>query len=67
MIYLDDILIIIETDVLDYAFAAILFIVNKENEVHSVAFHFHTFTIVELNYNMYDKELLAIFKAFKIW
>ena len=56
-----------ETDVLDYALAAILSIVNKENEVHPVAFYSHTFTIVELNYNIYDKELLAIFEAFNIW
>jgi len=59
--------LIVETDALDYALAAILSIVNKENEVHPVAFHFHTFTIVELNYDMHDKELLAIFEAFKIW
>jgi len=55
-----------ETDVLDYDLAAILSIVNKENEVHPVAFHFHTFTVAELNYNTHDKKLLAIFKAFKI-
>jgi len=56
-----------ETDALDYALAAILSIVNKDNKVHPVAFHFHTFTVVELNYDTYNKELLAIFKAFKIW
>ena len=56
-----------ETDASDYALAAILSIVNKENEVHPVAFHSHTFTTVELNYDIYDKELLAIFEAFKIW
>ena len=56
-----------ETDALDYALAIILSIVNKENEVHLVAFHSYTFTVVELNYNTYDKELLAIFEAFKIW
>ena len=56
-----------ETDALDYALAAILSIVNKDNEVHPVAFHSHTFTTVELNYNTYNKELLAIFEAFKIW
>ena len=56
-----------ETDALDYALATILSIVNKENEVHLVAFHSYTFTVVELNYNTYDKELLVIFEAFKIW
>jgi len=56
-----------ETDTLDYALTAILFIVNKENEVHPVVFHSCTFTTAELNYNIYDKELFAIFEAFKIW
>jgi len=56
-----------ETNALDYALVIILSIVNEENKVHLAAFHSHTFTVVELNYNTYDKELLAIFKAFKIW
>ena len=56
-----------ETDASDYALTAILSIFNEENKVHPVAFHFHTFTITELNYDIYDKELLAIFEAFKIW
>jgi len=56
-----------ETDASDYALAAILFIINEDNEVHLVVFHSCTFTAVELNYNTHDKELLAIFEAFKIW
>ena len=56
-----------ETNALNYTLAAILSIVNEENEVHLVAFHSCTFTMVELNYDTYNKELLAIFKAFKIW
>jgi len=56
-----------ETDALNYALTAILFIVNEENEVYLVAFYFCTFTVAELNYDMHDKELLAIFEAFKIW
>jgi len=43
---------------LDYTLTAILSIVNEENEVYLVAFY---------SYDTYDKELLAIFKAFKIW
>jgi len=57
----------VETHTLDYALTTILSIVNEENEVHPVAFHFCTFTMAELNYDTYDKELLAIFEAFKIW
>ena len=56
-----------ETNILDYTFTVILSIINEENEVHLVAFHSHTFSVVELNYNTHDKELLAIYKAFKIW
>ena len=59
--------LIVETDTLDYALTAILFIVNGDNEVHLVTFHSRTFTIAELNYDTHNKELLAIFEAFKIW
>ena len=38
------------------------------NEVcDTIAFHSRTFTAPELNYDVHDKKLLAIFKAFKIW
>jgi len=57
----------VETDVSDYALTAILSIVNEDNEDYLVAFHSHTFTAVELNYDIYNKELLTIFEAFKIW
>jgi len=57
----------VKTDASYYALTAILSIVNKENEVHLVAFHSCTFTTAELNYNVYNKELLTIFEAFKIW
>ena len=53
-----------ETDISDYALTAILY---TDNEVYPVAFDSRTFTVVELNYNTHDKELLAIFEAFKIW
>ena len=56
-----------KTNVFNYALTTILSIVNEENKVHPVIFHFYTFTIAELNYNMYNKELLAIFETFKIW
>ena len=65
--WIPDAQLIVETDALNYALTEILSIVNKDNEVHPVAFHSHTFTVVELNYNTHNKELLAIFEAFKIW
>ena len=59
---------IIETDTSDYTLAAILSTVSlMDNEVHPITFHSCTFTSPELNYDVHDKELLAIFKAFKIW
>jgi len=65
--WIPDAQLIVETDALDYALAAILSIVNENNEVHPVVFHSRTFTVAELNYDTHDKELLAIFEAFKIW
>ena len=65
--WISDAQLIMETDASDYALTAILSIVNEENEVHLVAFYFCTFNVAELNYDTYDKELLAIFEAFKIW
>ena len=65
--WISDTQLIMETDASDYALTAILSIINKENEVHLVAFHSYTFTVAELNYDIHDKELLVIFEAFKIW
>jgi len=64
--WIPDAQLIMETDASDYALTAILSIVNEDNEVHPVAFHSCTFTAVELNYDTHNKELLAIFEAFKI-
>ena len=65
--WISDAQLIVETDASDYALAPILSIVNEDNKVHPVAFHSRTFTAAELNYDTHDKELLAIFEAFKIW
>jgi len=65
--WIPDAQLIVETDASNYALTIIFFTVNKDNEVHPVAFHSCTFTAAELNYDIHDKELLAIFEAFKIW
>src|SRR6204780_654758 len=59
--------IIIETDASDYALAAILSIHFEDGEIHPVAFHSCSFNSTELNYDVHDKELIAIFEAFRIW
>ena len=54
--------LIIETDMSDYTLGAILSTITlSDNQVHPVAFHSWTFTSTELNYDVHDKELLAIF------
>ena len=58
--------LIVETNALNYALTIIFSIINEENEVYPVVFHFYTFTTTELNYDTYNKKLLAIFKAFKL-
>ena len=35
-----------------------------DNEVHLVAFHSYILNFAKLNYNIHDKKLLTIFKAF---
>ena len=56
-----------ETDASDYALVAILSAYDVEGALHPIAFHSQTFTGPELNYDVHDKELLAIFKVFKQW
>jgi len=58
---------VVETNASDYALAAILSIITKDNKIHSVVFYSQMFSALELNYDVHDKELLAIFEAFKIW
>jgi hypothetical protein len=57
----------VETDTSDYALVAILSIVDSDREVHPMAFLSRNFSPAELNYDIHDKELLAIFEAFKSW
>jgi hypothetical protein len=59
--------IIVETDASDYALAAILSIQLENSEIHPVAFHSRSFNLTKLNYDVHDKELYAIFEAFRIW
>ncbi|KAJ8519009.1 hypothetical protein ONZ45_g4010 [Pleurotus djamor] len=58
---------VIETDASDYALGAIFSIYTDDGEIHPVAFHSRTFANAELNYDVHDKELLAIHEAFKVW
>jgi len=67
MYWVLDAQLVMETNASNYALAAILSIMTKDNEIHPIAFYSQTFSTLELNYNVHDKELLAIFEVFKIW
>jgi hypothetical protein len=58
---------IVKTNASDYAITSILSICTDDSNIHPVAFFSHMLTSSELNYDTHDKELLAIFKAFKTW
>lgn len=59
--------IIVETDASDYAIGACLNQPDGEGLLHPVAFYSRKMTSAELNYEIHDKELLAIVKAFEEW
>ena len=57
--------IVVETDASDYAIAAIISqISHDDGDIHPIAFYSCSMQPAELNYEIYDKELLAIFEAF---
>ena len=57
----------IETDASDYVSAAILSQYNDNGILHPVAFYSKKHSVAECNYDIYDKELLAIIRAFEEW
>jgi len=59
--------VVIETDALDFALGAVLSQRDDENQLHPVAFHLRKFQPTEINYEIHDKELLAVVDAFKHW
>jgi hypothetical protein len=61
--------VIIETDASDFAIAAIISHPDKDNPklLRPIAYHSRKLTPAELNYEIYDKEMLAIVEALKIW
>ena len=40
---------------------------QPDGKIRPITFHSHILNLTELNYDTHDKELLAIFEAFKIW
>jgi hypothetical protein len=59
--------LVVETDASDYAAAAVLSMHCDDGELRPVAFMSRSFKGAELNYDVHDKELLAIYDAFRGW
>ena len=58
--------IIVETDIDRMALGLILSQFDEKKRLYSVIFYFRKFTAPELNYDIYDRELLVIVDNFKI-
>jgi RNase H-like domain found in reverse transcriptase len=56
-----------KTDASNYALAAILSQIESNREIHLVTYLSQTFSDTELNYDTHNKELMAIYEAFKAW
>ena len=57
----------IETDASDYVVGGVLYQYNDENQPHPVTYYSRNMLPAECNYNIYDKELLAIINCLKNW
>lgn len=55
----------LETDASNYATGAILSQIGEDGEMHPVAYHSKSMAPAERNYEIHDKELLAIIRALK--
>jgi hypothetical protein len=56
--------IILKTNISDYAIGACIMQPGKEGKFYFFAFYFRKMSLIKLNYDIYDKELLAIVIAF---
>ena len=57
----------IKTDASDYVSEGILLQYNENDVLHPVAYFFKKHSPAECNYEIYNKELMAIIRAFKEW
>ncbi|ODM14395.1 hypothetical protein SI65_10230 [Aspergillus cristatus] len=59
--------VILETDASDYVSAGVLSQYDDDGVLHPVAFFSKKHSATECNYEIYDKELLAIIRCFEEW
>ncbi|KAH9246434.1 hypothetical protein BASA81_016025 [Batrachochytrium salamandrivorans] len=58
---------ILETDASDFAISGVLHQHDQSNTLRPVAFYSRQMNNAERNYDIYDKELLAVVESFKHW
>ena len=58
---------ILEADASDFALGSVLSQTGDDGQLHPVAFHSRKFEAAEINYEIHDKELLAIVDSFQQW
>ena len=59
--------IIVKTNALDYALSKTISQIGDDGKLHLIAFYLRKLTLVELNYKIHNKELLAIIECLKEW
>jgi len=59
--------VFIETDASDYVSAGVLLQRDDKGVLHPVAYYSKKHSLAECNYDIYDKELMAIIKALEEW
>jgi len=55
----------LEVDALDFASGSMLLQYGDHRQLHSIAICSRKFFVAQINYKIYDKELLAIINVFK--
>ena len=65
--YNSDLKIIVKTDTSDYVSEGILSQYDENDVLYPVAYFSKKHNPAECNYEIYDKELMAIIRAFKEW
>ena len=56
---------ILETNILDYTIGAYLAQKRNDDKMRTVIYYFRKITRLELNYDIYDKELLVVVEALR--
>src|SRR5258708_3849624 len=62
-----DLTMMVEMDTSNCAIVGILSVTTEDGEIWPVAFYSHMLQSAEQNYDTHNKELLAIYEAFKSW